>query len=259
MKLFHKITLPAGLTPSHFQRPAKIIVSGPSMSGKTTIVQYILANNLISPAPLSTHWVCEGTVPEKLPHINYIEGGIPEPEFFENLRDAAVVLDDCQTSAGDSDIIAKLFRRLSHHNRLIVFLIVQNLNFTGRRALDARRNCDYYILFRNAADHDQYQRFQPKLGLTKGLASLNNMLAHIGRQNPQYSLIIDLKFNIDDLLRFRCDPRYGTRQTFFAVRGVDKALLSGARRALSPTDADRPANVPLPKRARILRTHANNA
>lgn len=138
------VTLPA--PPNHFQRPSKIIVSGPSMSGKSTVVAYILEQNLITPPPKSIIWCCESKIPKPNPHYNYISG-LPDDEFLENITDAAIVLDDCQTSASASDTISKLFRRLSHHNRLIVFLIVQNLSFGGRRALDIRRNCDYFILF----------------------------------------------------------------------------------------------------------------
>lgn len=145
-------TVKLPILPAHFQRPAKIIVSGPSMSGKSTIVKYILDNKLITPAPKSIYWISEGVVGDKNSKYHYYDTGIPEADFLENVTDAAVVLDDCQVTASDSDTVSKLFRRLSHHNRLIIFLIVQNLSFSGRRALDVRRNCDYFILFRNVAD-----------------------------------------------------------------------------------------------------------
>lgn len=233
------------IPPSHFQRPSKIIVSGPSMSGKSTIVKYILDNKLITPPPKSVYWISEGPVPEKNIKYNYHEGGFPESDFLENLTDAAIILDDCQVTASDSDIVSKLFRRLSHHNRLIIFLIVQNLSFAGRRALDVRRNCDYYILFQNTADREQYQRFQSKFGITKQNVSLNYMLQYVTKHNPHHCLITDLKYHTPELLRFRCDPRYQSNghaiQAFIAVRGSDKAQLSGTGSLLPATDSDSPS------------------
>lgn len=203
-------------------------------------MRYIIDSHLITPNPKKVYWISEGAVADKHHKYTYIEDGIPEASFLDNLTDAAVVLDDCQVTASDSDAVSKLFRRLSHHNRLIVFFIVQNLNFIGKRALDVRRNCDYYVLFKNAADHDQYQRFQTKFGITKWGVSLNHMLEHVTLQNPHFCLIVDLKYDTPELLRFRCDPRMGNGQyqRFIAVRGSHQAQLSGADGIPPVTPAD---------------------
>ena len=240
--LSNKIALAA--PPSHFQRPAKVIVSGPSMSGKTTIVRYILDNNLITPPPKFVYWISESAVPDKNPNYNYIHSAIPEDDFLENLYDAAVVLDDCQASARDSDMVSKLFRRLSHHNQLIVFLIVQNLSFSGKCALDTRRNCDYYILFKNPADADQYRRFQSKFELTKNDISLNRMIQHITKSNPHFCLIVDLRFSTPEVVRYRIDPRRTVNgrpplQGFIAVRGRHKAELSRTSGTLHTANTNR--------------------
>lgn len=199
------------IPPSHFARPSKVIVGGPSMSGKSTIVRYIIDHNLITPPPKQVYWISESRVPDKNRNYTYVHSSVPEDdEFFEHLYDACVVIDDCQVAASDSDAISKLFRRVSHHNRLIVFLIVQNINFAGRRALDSRRNCNYYILFRNPADRDQYNHFQSKFGLSakkkKGV-TLNQIIRFATRGNPQHCLIIDCMLKVPSLLLFRLDPR----------------------------------------------------
>ena len=212
--------------PEHVM-PGRSIVSGPSSSGKTTLMRHIITNKLIDPWPNRLLWITEVNVPdvERIANVTYITG-VPPLSFFENLRDAMIVFDDLQHVASESDTVSALFRRLSHHNRLSIFLLVQNLSFQGRRALDSRRNADYIYLFRNPADADQYRRFQVKLGLTRNTASLTEMIEHITRQNAHYCLVVDLKFGTPDVCRFRCDPRYGRRQAFLAVHNVHELVLS---------------------------------
>ena len=206
--------------------PGRSIVSGPSSSGKTTLLHYIITNKLISPWPERQFWITEVEVPKamQIQGITYVTG-VPPLSFFESLRNAMVVLDDLQHVASDSDTISALFRRLSHHNQLSVFLLVQNLSFQGRRALDSRRNADYFFLFRNPSDAEQYKRFQTKLGLHRKTASLNDLIAHVSRSNPHYCLVVDLKFGTPDHCRFRADPRYNERrQIYFAVHNLHSIM-----------------------------------
>lgn len=220
------------IPPTNFFRPSKIIVSGASRSGKSTLIEHIITNNLITPVPLKIFWISETPVPQskRISAAIYIDDGIPDRTFFENTTDAVIVLDDCQKTGSDSDTISMLFRRTSHHNRLITFFVVQNLHFSGKSALDIRRNCDYYILFKSPADFNLYKRFQTNFGLTKTQPSLNRMLAQVTRQNPHFCIIIDIQFDTPELLRFRCDPRYGInqQQAYFSVRTSSETQFSRA-------------------------------
>lgn len=207
--------------------PGRSIVSGPSSAGKTTLMRHVITNKLIDPWPVRILWITEVEVPDsdKISNVTYVTG-VPPISFFEKLYDSMIVFDDLQHVASDSDTISALFRRLSHHNRLSVFLLVQNLSFQGKRALDSRRNADYIYLFRNPSDNDQYRRFQGKLGLSKDTPSLNELINHITRDNVHYCLVIDLKFGTPEVCRFRCDPRYGRRQTYLGVHAMYQYMLS---------------------------------
>ena len=221
-------------------------------------MQHLITKKLIEPWPEKLIWISEVEVPKEkqLSNVNYVVG-LPALSAFEALHNALVVLDDLQHIAAESSTVSALFRRLSHHNNIAVFLLVQNLSFQGRQALDSRRNADYLFLFRNPVDVDQYRRYQSKLGLNeKTTPSLNQLINFASRSNPHFCLVVDLKFETPDLCRFRGDPRDGERQPFYGVHNVPTLLFQRnvGRLSVAKDNGARTDNVSNPMRFHSARS-----
>lgn len=135
-----------------------MIVAGPSGSGKTTFVKELIRHKdqTIIPQPRGrTYWHYgqwqRGY--DDLPGLGVeSKEGIPGAEEAW-VPDSLVVIDDLMCETDDS--ITKLFTRGSHHNRISVIYIVQNLFEKNKRMRTLSLNAGYLCVFKNPRDSSQ--------------------------------------------------------------------------------------------------------
>ena len=179
-----------------FDSPSTFIISGPSGSGKSSLLFNILKNiNIMFNKPVNKIYyfysVWQDLFNENTSDkIQYIQK-IPDEKFINEISDGhhkILIIDDLQISALNNDFIANLFTRESHHRNLSIFLILQNLFHQGKYARDISLNTHYFILFRNPRDKNQIKILGNQLGIKEKLERAYNMAT----ERPYSYLMVDL-------------------------------------------------------------------
>ena len=140
-----------------FEFPFRMFISGSSQSGKTTIAEKILANNLFSDkissvvyfhpdyledAPVK--WHKSLSVP-----VCYRSGQPTLKELTTLEENTCVVLDDIYEECIHSRPIDYLFRVLSGKKKISVMIMSQRYFAHGRYSMNVRNNVNYTVLLRN--------------------------------------------------------------------------------------------------------------
>lgn len=132
-----------------FKIPFGMIISGPSNSGKSTLLLKILRDcaDLMCPAPKSI-LLCYGEYNEHLPLLQkigvHLHRGIPTEALLQSLdKPSCVILDDLLTTI-DEQTLSDLFIKKAHHQNFGVIFLTQNL--FDKKIKVARMNSQYIIL-----------------------------------------------------------------------------------------------------------------
>lgn len=144
------------------QHPCTVLISAPTMSGKSMLNYRFLQENMFNPAPdeiIYFYGVWQPLFDEMqntTPNITFVEGIDADKihNFDPNLRRIAI-FDDLLTSATKSQVISDLFTRGCHHTNTSIVLITQNLFPKGSHARTISLNCQYIIVMKNARDQQQ--------------------------------------------------------------------------------------------------------
>ena len=144
-----------------FQHPFSMIVAGPSRCGKTYWVINLLLNaERIKPAPEKivycyAHWQPKYDVLKK--HIDSVvwHEGMPSKLFLDNISNAIVVLDDLMAESVNNSTLMGIFTERSHHQKISVILLMQNLYQQGKGSVSIQRNAQFLVLFKNPRDRSQ--------------------------------------------------------------------------------------------------------
>jgi len=153
-----------------FNSPTTILVSGATMSGKTTLTYDILkrASGMFEIPPQKIIYAfgeyqplfseMEQTIPGLILHQ-----GLPDREQVEDWsKDSphtVLILDDLLNSVTKSEDALFLFCVTAHHRRVSVLFLTQNLYMPGKYARTISLNCHYVLLFRNVRDARQVVTF----------------------------------------------------------------------------------------------------
>ena len=136
--------------------PSGMIISGPSSSGKTTLLLKILNTyqDFFVPVP-KTILYCYSEYHSYIPLLEKsgikICHGVPSDDLLKSMpKPLLLVLDDLLLTMNDKTL-SELFTKKSHHQNIVVIFITQNLFDKSLRV--ARTNAQYIILMRapNAA------------------------------------------------------------------------------------------------------------
>ena len=142
-----------------FEHPSNWLIGAPSQSGKSYLVYQILKNSetLIKPVvdkfvycysewqPLYEKMVVD------IKNITFIKG-LPD---MDNLENAVVILDDLMHEVVDDKNVLNLFTVGSHHRKISVIFLTQNVYEKGKYARSISLNSHYLILFKNRRDQAQ--------------------------------------------------------------------------------------------------------
>ena len=179
---------------------SSLIVSGPTQSGKTTLVHEILANHthLFKNAIQKIYWICH-EIPIDRKNFTYIEGVPDSFDFVE--RNSIVVLDDLMTESMNSPAVTNLFTRTAHHKNCFVIYITQNFFSQSKDCIIRRRNCQYLVLFKNPADCTFIRSIGQKMFPCNPQFLTNAYSDAVKR--PHGYLFLDMRQETNDLLRVR--------------------------------------------------------
>ena len=113
-----------------WKHPFTCVISGPTQSGKTHFVTQFLKylSDMMNPTPDEVIWYYGEWQAgyETMGEVMFVDG-LPNPEDWlgDNDERRLVIVDDLMSEADDR--VTKLFTKGSHHRRLSVMYIVQNL------------------------------------------------------------------------------------------------------------------------------------
>ena len=145
-----------------FLHPFSMIVAGPSRCGKTYWVINLLLNaeERIKPSPEKivycyAHWQPKYEVLKE--HIDSVvwHEGMPSKLFLDEISNAIVVLDDLMAESVNNSTLIGIFTESSHHQKISVILLMQNLYQQGKGSVSIQRNAQFLVLFKNPRDRSQ--------------------------------------------------------------------------------------------------------
>jgi len=135
---------------------SSMLVSGPTMAGKSTFVHNLLKDKCIfDKPPTKVYWYYGGESDEGLANRGYIvKQGLPD-SFKDIPPNSVVVLDDLMDEAKDHPGVTALFTKLVHHKKLFVINITQNFFLNSKDTRTRRLNTQYIVMFKNPSDVTQ--------------------------------------------------------------------------------------------------------
>ena len=141
--------------------PFKLALSGPSLSGKTSLIFKLLRTPGILDKP--THCIkyyykiwqpLYDQMKATIPNITFYQG-LPEKIDPPHENPCTLIFDDLLLDISKSDLIFGLVTVTSHHANKNVILVTQSLFFNQKRFRDISLNINYFIIFSNPRDRSQ--------------------------------------------------------------------------------------------------------
>lgn len=125
------------------------------------------------------------------------------PESFENvMENSLIIIDDLMTSAYTKGI-CELFTKGSHHKKISVILITQNVFHQGKYCRDISLNCKYLVLFKNPRDKSQISPLARQI-YPENPSSFIRVYKD-ATSKPFGYLFLDLTQSANDIVRFQTD------------------------------------------------------
>jgi len=141
---------------------------------------------------------------DKCSYICFHEGlpSVQEIDEFANGEHRIIVLDDLLNDVVQNVEMEKLFILGSHHKKLSVFFLTQNLFQQGRCARTIALNTAYLILFKNYRDTSQLITLGRQLVPGNHVALIDAYKDATSLSSHGY-LVIDMSVNAKDQFRWR--------------------------------------------------------
>lgn len=180
--------------------PSTCLVAGPTGSGKTNFVRRLLRHEMFTPAPSRVIY-CFGAWQqafEEMTNVDFIDG---LPGELHEVRDALIIIDDLMNELSNDKRLASLFTRGSHHRKLSVIFIVQNLFHQGTVMRSIHLNSHYLVLYKNPRDKSQIMHLAKQIMPGKSRAFIE--IFNDATKMPFSYLFVDLRPETDENLRLR--------------------------------------------------------
>lgn len=182
------------------RHPFTALLAGPTGCGKTELVKKIIEARIIQPFPEKVIW-CYGayqTLFEKIPNVTFHEG---VPSDLNNISNSLIILDDLMSELGSNSKLTHLYTKHSHHRKVSVIFIVQNVFHKGKEMREVSLNSHYLIIFKNPRDQSQMTHLGRQLYPTK--LKFFQEVYQDATSKPFGYLLVDLKPDTEDKLRLR--------------------------------------------------------
>lgn len=206
-----------------FRIPANMIISGPTSSGKTSLVKRLLkyAPKMFHPQPRS-YIYAYGEYHDEIPDIQEmgveVVSGLPTEELLERCeKPLLMVMDDLMLLVKDS-YLQELFTKKSHHQNMFVVFLTQNCFDKNLRV--ARVNSQYVVLMRSPSAALQVRNLGTQL-FPRQLDYFMDAYREATAE-PYGYLLIDLHPATRPQLRLRTNifPDDANNQLLFIPKGV---------------------------------------
>ena len=191
--------------------PFRMILAGPSMSGKTTLLRKLLGNGdiMFDRQFVKILW-CYGQyqretfskIRDEIPYVEFHEG-VPDDiqSHFDTSRPNLLVLDDLMSDATKDERVTKLFAVYSHHLNTSVVLLTQNIFHRASQSRSISLNADILILTKNTRDRSQIQYLARQLAPDRPKFIQESY--RDATSNPYGYLFLDLKPETPEQIRVR--------------------------------------------------------
>ena len=191
--------------------PFRMILAGPSMSGKTTLIRKLLLNgdSMFDRQFVKILW-CYGQyqhsafakIKNEVSNVEFHEG-LPEDiqTHFDTSHHNLVVLDDLMGDASKDERITKLFTMTSHHLNISLAYLTQNIYHKGTQSRTISLNADIIILTKNTRDRSQIQYLARQLAPDRPKFIQESY--QDATSSPYGYLFIDLKPETNEQVRVR--------------------------------------------------------
>ena len=211
------------------QHPFTCIVAGCTQSGKTVWVKSLLekAQKTISPPPQRIIW-CYG---QWQPGIEFNQG-IPEDidnaDYLDVSQRNLIVLDDLMAQSGKDKRISDLFTKGSHHRKLSIIYIVQNIFHHGKEMRNISLNAHYIVLFKSPRDKQQIAMLARQINPGRVQELMRSYEEATSR--PHGYLMLDLKPTTDDQDRLKTNVLLGEIAQFYRQPPLVNAMYDAEQR-----------------------------
>jgi hypothetical protein len=241
-----------------FQHPFRMMIVGPSCSGKTWFVTKMFEKCLMSTLPEEVFVFCGEQAQDEYRKWNSIlagrEYGGVTAEYYTNLPDAKwyaslqqrvnreseggkkprlVIIDDMMEEAANSSTVANLFTRGSHHQNMSIILLMQNLFPKGKQMTTISRNAEYLVLMKNTRDQLQVEMLAKQMYPGRKEVLMNAWL--LATREPFSHLIVDTRQDTPDALRMRSVNK--KRTSVFMPEETFKSLPKKGYKRVKQSDA----------------------
>ena len=193
-----------------FKHPANIFISGPGSSGKTQFVKKLIEfkDELFNIVPENIVWCYKewqhaySLLQESHGSMIKFIQGIPddENEIVSDVTIPHLVVFDDMLGDRDEEKIKLWFTRKGHHRNASVVYITQNMFQQTKSSRTISLNAHYMVVFQSPRDKSQIKVLAHQLQ-----APHLNVAFSDATQKPHGYLLIDLKPDTPETLRFRTD------------------------------------------------------
>ena len=188
-----------------FEHPSNWLIGAPSQSGKSHLVYQILKHNETLFKPKVNKFIyCysewQPLYEKMMIEVNNIKfvKGLPE---MDNLENSVVILDDLMNQVIDDKNILNLFTVGSHHRKISVIFLSQNIFEKGKYARSISLNSHYIIIFKNRRDQAQIQHLARQI-YPRETSFFHEVFNNATTKKFGF-LIVDLKQRSNNLIRLR--------------------------------------------------------
>ena len=191
-----------------FKHPFNALFSGPSQSGKTTILRKVLENHEETIAGLNKDIIkvvwCYGKwqkyYDQKLKGVEFkYINEMPDEDDVKGFD--IIVIDDLMHKIEKNPYVSVLFTAGTHHDKQSIIVLTQNFYQKGEICNTLRKNAHYVILFKDPGDTSQVRTMSWRMfpEYPKYLMSAYRLATSI----PHGYLLIDRSQGTDDNCRLR--------------------------------------------------------
>lgn len=186
-----------------FKSGSTIYISGPSKSGKSTLVTKIVRDrDIMFSDPISDVFWYSAFEPEnKITGVTYIQG-IPLDISERITPHCLVIIDDYMHELNENKELTNLITKAVHHIPMNLIYITQNLFQSGSQAKTRRINAAYLIMFKNPQDTAQVEYIGRQM-YPNDKFFLVKAFHNATRQFPYTYLLIDSHATTSDYIRIR--------------------------------------------------------
>lgn len=146
-----------------FKHPFTCMIAGPTSCGKTVFVRQVLEyrQRLLKDLPPDARiiwaygqWQETYSKPIVDCEVEYVDG-LPDDESIAMNPPDLIIIDDLMNELGNNQRLANMFTKGSHHLKMSIIFIVQNIFHQAKQMRNISLNCHYFVLMKNPRDKSQ--------------------------------------------------------------------------------------------------------